>query len=89
MSARLNNLTFTASLSTKISGLPFTETGIVVGRDQRYGSDKVVIYAMKLVTGKSVNGMLDASANKSREFYKFLISSAADFFSVSVLTPLI
>jgi hypothetical protein len=88
LSALLNNLIFTASHSTKISGLPLTEIGTAVGRDQRYGSDKVIIYAMKLVNGKSVNGMLDASTDKSREFYKFLISSAADLFSISVLTPL-
>jgi len=47
-----------------MSGLPFTEIGIAVGRDQRYGSDEVIIYATNLVTGKSVNVMLDASTHK-------------------------
>jgi hypothetical protein len=39
-----------------MSGLPFTEIGIAVGNDQIYGSDKVILYGMNLVTGKSVNG---------------------------------
>jgi len=45
----LNNLIFTASHSTKMSGIPFTEIGIAVGIDHKYGSDKLIIYAMNLV----------------------------------------
>jgi hypothetical protein len=68
-----------------MSGLPFTEIGIAVGVDQKYGSDKLIIYAMNLVSGKPVNGMTDTSEDKrKREFYKFLIRSAADLFSISV-----
>jgi DUF2075 family protein len=52
-----------------MSGLPFTEIGIAVGRDQRYGSDKVIIYAKNLVTEKSVNGTLDASTNKKQRIF--------------------
>lgn len=50
-----------------MSGLPFTEIGIAVGVDQKYGSDKLIMYAMNLVSGNSVNGMTDTSADKKKE----------------------
>lgn len=46
-----------------MSRLLFTEIGIAVEGHQRYGPDKVIIYAMNLVTWKTANGMLDTSTD--------------------------
>jgi hypothetical protein len=50
-----------------MSGLSFTEIGVAVGVDQKDVSDKLIIYAMNLVSGKSVNGMTDTSADQKEE----------------------